>query len=258
MKTFTTLAAALSLALPTLAIPALAAAPADTAGQAVNIVIVHGDYVDGSGWRVVSDILSHQGYHVSVVQQPHTTMDADVAATREILDQQFGPVVLVGHDSGGAVIGIAGERAKVKALVYVAATLPDIGESVSQLTASMAAPSSDVRATRDGHLFIDRAKFGADFADDQTSNRTDFLALSQVPTTTAKLGAQNWTAAWRQKPSYAVVATEDRFLSPDLQRWMYQRAGAKVTEIKGSHLLYISQPEAVAQVIVDAANSIKQ
>lgn len=258
MKTLSKLAAALSLALPTLAIPALAATPAETSGPAVNIVIVHGDYVDGSGWRVVSDILSHQGYHVSVVQQPHTTMDADVAATREILDQQFGPVVLVGHDSGGAVIGIAGERAKVKALVYVAATMPDIGESVSQLTASMPAPSNDAHATRDGHLFIDRAKFGADFADDQTSNRTDFLALSQVPTTAAKLGAQNWTAAWHQKPSYAVVATEDRLLSPDLQRWMYQRAGSRVTEIKGSHLLYISQPEAVAQVIVDAAKSIKQ
>jgi len=257
MQKISQLAAALSLAGPMLALPALAATPADTSGPAVNIVIVHGDYVDGSGWRVVSDILSHQGYHVSVVQQPHTTMDADVAATREILDQQFGPVVLVGHDSGGAVIGIAGARDKVKALVYVAATLPDIGESVAQLTASMPEPSHDLHATRDGHLFIDRAKFGADFADDQTSNRTGFLALSQVPTTTAKLGAQNWTAAWHQKPSYAIVATDDHLLSPDLQRWMYQRAGAKVTEIKGSHLLYISQPEAVAQVILDAVHSIK-
>jgi len=185
-------------------------------------------------------------------------MDADVAATREILDQQFGPVVLVGHDSGGAVIGIAGERDKVRALVYVAALQPDIGESISQLTGSMPAPSNDARATRDGHVFIDRARFGADFADDQTSNRSDFLALSQVPTTTAKLGAQNWSAAWRQKPSYAIVATEDRFLSPDLQRWMARRAGSTVSEIKGSHLLYISQPEAVAQVILDAARSIKQ
>jgi pimeloyl-ACP methyl ester carboxylesterase len=254
MQKISQLAIALSLAIPALT----QAATPDTSGPAVNIVIVHGDYVDGSGWRVVSDILSHQGYHVSVVQQPHTTLDADVAATREILDQQFGPVVLVGHDSGGAVIGIAGERDKVKALVYVAATQPDIGESVAQLTASMPAPSNDVQATRDGHLFINRARFGADFADDQTSNRTDFLALSQVPTTAAKLGAQNWTAAWHDKPSYAIVATEDRLLSPDLQRWMYQRAGSKVTEIKGSHLLYISQPEAVAQVILDAAHSIKQ
>jgi len=256
MKTLPKLAVALSLAIPTLAIPALA--QADTSGPAVNIVIVHGDYVDGSGWRVVSDILSHEGYHVSVVQQPHTTMDADVAATREILDQQFGPVVLVGHDSGGAVIGIAGERDKVKALVYVAALQPDIGESISQLTASMPEPSHDFLPTGDGYLFIDRAKFGADFAADQTSNRTDFLALSQVPTTTAKLGVQNWTAAWHQKPSYAIVATEDHLLSPDLQRWMYHRAGSKITEIKGSHLLYISQPEAVAQVILDAAQSIKQ
>jgi pimeloyl-ACP methyl ester carboxylesterase len=233
------------------------AAPAAPATGATNIVIVHGAFVDGSGWRVVHDILYHKGYHVSVVQQPHTSLDDDVAATREILDQQVGPVVLVGHSSGGSVISIAGVRDKVKALVYVAALQPDIGESVTQLLASMPAPSNSVQSTRDGHLFFDPAKFGADFAGDVSENRSNFMAASQVPIASAALGAQNWVAAWRNKPSYAVVATEDRALSPELQRWMYKRAGSKVTEIKASHIVYISQPEAVAKVIEEAALSVK-
>ncbi len=251
--------------LPTLALAALAlatpmwasAADATPPAGAKNIVIVHGSFVDGSGWRVVHDILIHKGYNVTVVHQPATNMDEDIAATRLVLDQQTGPVVLVGHSSGGAVIGMAGERDKVKALVYVAALQPEVGESLTQLLESMPAPSNDIHATRDGHLFVDRAKFGEDFAADQTRNRTDFLAASQVPATTTTFGARTWAAAWHHKPSYGIVATDDKALNPDLQRWMYKRAGSVVTEIKGSHTLYISQPEAVAKVIEQAALNVK-
>ncbi|CDG85945.1 alpha/beta hydrolase [Janthinobacterium agaricidamnosum] len=233
------------------------AADAATSGAAKSIVIVPGAFVDGSGWRVVHDILFHKGYKVTVVQPSHNSLDDDVAATREILDQQVGPVVLVGHSFGGSVITVAGERGKVKALVYVAGLMPDVGESASQLLASMPLASNDVHPTRDGHLFVDKTRFGVDFAGDLSTNRSDFMAVSQVSITTAALGTQNWVAAWRNKPSYAILPTEDRALSPDLQRWMFKRAGAKVTEIKGSHVIYISQPEAVAKVIEEAALSVK-
>lgn len=240
------LAAALALAGP------LQAAAAPPQGAAPNIVIVPGSFVDGSGWRVIHDILSHKGYHVTVAQQPHTSMDDDVAATRELLDQQVGEVVLVGHSSGGAVISLAGARKKVKALVYVAALLPSEGESLAQLIGSMPAPSSSVKPTQDGHLFVDRARFGADVGADLPKNRTDFMAVSQVPNTTAAFTTQIWAAAWHDKPSYGIVATEDRALNPDLQRWMYKRANAAVTEVKASHLVYISQPDQVAKVIEQA------
>jgi len=237
-----------------LAAPAFAAAATPTPPAGIkNIVIVHGAFADGSGWRVVHDILIHKGYKVSVVQQPLTTLDADVAAARDAIDAQEGPVVLVGHSYGGAVITVAGSRSKVKSLVYVAALEPDVGESVAQLSASMPAASDNVRPTRDGHLYFDPANFGADFAGDLASNRTNFMAVSQVPATTAAFAAGAPVAAWHDKPSYAIVATEDRALNPDLQRWMYKRAGSKVTEVKASHAVYISQPEAVAKVIEEAA-----
>jgi pimeloyl-ACP methyl ester carboxylesterase len=248
----------LALGVMALAAPILASAAAPAAPVGVkNIVIVHGSFVDGSGWRVVHDILIHKGYKVTVVQQPATSLDDNVAATREILDQQVGPVVLVGHSSGGGVISLAGVRDKVKALVYVAALQPEVGESMSQLLGSMPAPSNDVRPTRDGHLFFDRSKFASDFAGDLTSNRTDFMAASQPAATAATFGTQSWAAAWHNKPSYGIVATDDRTLSPDLQRWMYQRAGSHITEIKASHAVYISQPEAVAKVIEEAALAVK-
>ena len=221
-------------------------------GAAPNVVIVPGSFVDGSGWRVVYDILSQKGYHVTIAQQPHTSLDDDVAATRELLDQQVGPVVLVGHSSGGAVVSIAGARKKVAALVYVAALVPSEGESLAQVIASMPAPSSSVMPTQDGHLFVDRARFGADVGGDLPKNRTDFMAASQVPATTAAFQTQIWAAAWHDKPSYGIVATDDRALNPDLQRWMYKRAGAAVTEVKASHLVYVSQPDQVAKVIEQA------
>jgi pimeloyl-ACP methyl ester carboxylesterase len=190
-----------------------------------------------------------------VVQPRIETLANDIEQTREQIRKQDGPVVLVGHSYGGAVITQAGNRDKVKALVYVAAVVPDVGESLSQLVGSMPAPSDDVVATRDGHLFFDEAKFAADFAGDLTKNRTGFMAVSQVPATTAAFGATLQVAAWHEKPVWGVVATDDRALSPDLERWMYRRAHAKVTEVKASHVVYISQPEAVAKVIEEAARS---
>jgi len=244
----------LALAVMALGAPILASAaePATPSG-ATNIVIVHDAFTDGSGWRVVFDILSHKGYNVRVVQEPLTTLKADVAATRGVIEEEDGPVVLVGDGYAGSVITVAGADAKVKGLVYVAAFAPDAGESVTQLAASKPEPSDDIRASRDGHLLFDPAKFGADFAGDLISNRTNFMAVSQVPATTAAFTAPAPVAAWHDKPSYAVVATDDRALSPDLQRWMYKRAGSKVTEVKASHSVEISQPEAVAQAIEDAA-----
>ncbi|WP_010175346.1 alpha/beta fold hydrolase [Pseudomonas sp. PAMC 25886] len=255
MRILSSLAIAMALATPLLA--SAAEAPRAQPGTGKSVVIVPGSFVDGSGWRVVHDILIHKGYKVTVVHQGHESLAADVAEAREVLEQQVGPVVLVGHSSGGGVISIAGDRDKVKSMVYVSALQPEVGENMSQLLSSMPAPSNDVKQTRDGHLFFDRTKFNADFAADLTTNRTDFMAASQVPATTALFGGTVWAAAWHKKPTYAVVSTEDRALSPDLQRWMYKRAGSKVTEIKASHSVYISQPEAVAKVIEDAASVIK-
>lgn len=255
MRILSSLAIAMALAAPLGASAADAAKPQPGTGK--SVVIVPGSFVDGSGWRVVHDILIHKGYKVTVVHQGHESLAADVAEAREVLEQQVGPVVLVGHSSGGGVISIAGDRDKVKSMVYVSALQPEVGENMSQLLSSMPAPSNDVKQTRDGHLFFDRTKFNADFAADLTTNRTDFMAASQVPATTALFGGTVWAAAWHKKPTYAVVSTEDRALSPDLQRWMYKRAGSKVTEIKASHSVYISQPEAVAKVIEDAASVIK-
>jgi pimeloyl-ACP methyl ester carboxylesterase len=231
---------------------------ADTAPTGVkNVVIVPGAFVDGSGWRVVHDILIHKGYTVTVAQPHIESLADDVEQARELIRRQDGPVVLVGHSYGGTVITEAGNRDKVKALVYVAALQPDVGESLSQLVGSMPAPSNDVVPTRDGHLYFDEKKFGTDFAGDLSKNRTDFMAVSQVPATAAAFGTTMAVAAWHTKPTWAVVTTDDHALSPDLQRWMYQRAGSKVTEIKASHVVYISQPEAVAKVIEDAAKSVK-
>jgi len=221
-----------------------------------NIVIVPGAFVDGSGWRVIHDILIHKGYSVTVEQPRIETLADDIDLTRELIRRQDGPVLLVGHSYGGAVITVAGNRDKVKGLVYVSALEPSEGESVSQLLSSMPAPTNDILATRDDHLYVEPSKFAADFAADLTRNRTDFMAASQPFAAKAAFNAMISAAAWRTKPTWAVVTTDDRVLNPDLQRWMYKRAGSKVTEIKASHLGYISQPELIAKVIEDAATSL--
>jgi pimeloyl-ACP methyl ester carboxylesterase len=239
-----------------LSTPVLAsAATPDTPAGVKNIIIVHGAFTDGSGWRIVQDILSHKGYNVHVVQEPLTSFDEDVGATRSAVVAATGPVVLVGHDYGGSVITAAGARAKVKALVYVAAFQPDVGENVPQLMGSMPAPSNDFKTARDGHIFFDPAKFATDYAGDIDPERTGFMAVSQVPATVAAFGGAPFEVAWHDKPSYAVIPTDDHVISPDLQRWMAKRAGSKVSEVKASHAVEISQPEAVAKVIEEAAEN---
>lgn len=241
-----------------ISIPAFASAfPFVVTSGAKNVILVHGSYVDGSTWRSIHDQLWIKGYKVTVVQQPHTTLDEDVAATRAAIEAQDGPVILVGHDTGGAVISIAGTSDKVKGLVYIAAMQPDAGESVAQLTATKPSLNKEVQVTEDGHLFITPAKFRDVYGADLPPNRTNFMAIAQTKITQKALGTPVSAAAWRTKPSYAIVATDDLVLNPELQRWMYKRAGSKITEIKASHGLHLSKPEEVAQVVVQAALNAK-
>jgi pimeloyl-ACP methyl ester carboxylesterase len=236
--------------------PAFAADTAPPTGVK-NIVIVSGAFVDGSAWHVVHDILVHKGYTVNIVQPHIETLANDTDAVFRQLRKEDGPTLLVGNDYGGAVITNAGGRDKVRGLVYVAAVAPSVGETVQQLIKSVPEPSNDYQPSFDGTIYIDQKQFGADFGADLTTGRTNFMAVSQVPATIGAFGAATQVAGWRTKPSWAVVATDDHVYSPELQRSMYQRAGSKVTEIKGSHLVYLSQPEQVAQVIEDAAKSLK-
>jgi pimeloyl-ACP methyl ester carboxylesterase len=218
-----------------------------------NIVLVHGALVDASGWRAVYDILTQQGYRVSMVSQPLTSRAADVAAVRRVLDLQDGATILVGHSYGGALITESGLDPKVKALVYVSALQPDAGESPFDLLQSKPAASEAVKFTADGFAYLDPSHFHDDFAADLPTADTQFMANSQMFVALECLQAPVAVAAWREKPSYAVVATEDRSLNPDLQRYMYQRANDEITELNGSHAIYMSQPKAVAAVIVKAA-----
>jgi pimeloyl-ACP methyl ester carboxylesterase len=229
-------------------------------GTVKNIVLVHGANTDGSGWRGVYDILTRDGFHVSVVQQPLTGVADDVAATKRVIDQQDGPVTLVGHSYGGTIITVAGADPKVRALVYVAALQPDVGETTNKLAASMpgTVPSSDFKSTTDGFIFVDPAKFAADVAADLAPAQAKFMANSQMPIAAAAFDVPVTVAAWRDKPSYGIIATADRALNPKLGRWMYKRSGAQITEINGSHLVYISHPGAVANVIERAARSVRE
>lgn len=237
------------LAAAVLAPTAAQAGPADTR----NIVIVPGAFVAGDSWRVVHDILTHKGYKVTVVPATHDSLEADVALTRRVLFNQFGKVVLVGSGFGGTVIGHAGDGAKVKALVYVAALVPQVGENGSQLLEAIPAPATAAKGDWAGYYWADRDAFHQNFAADLTPNRAAFLAASQVPTTQAFYYAPAYAAVWRDKPSYAVVATKDRFLHPDTQRMMYRRAHAKTVEIASSHAVQLAQPEKVAALIEQAA-----
>jgi pimeloyl-ACP methyl ester carboxylesterase len=245
-----------------LSIAVAAAGPADAAGPAAtgtvrNIVLVHGANTDGSAWRGVYDILTKDGYRVSVVQQPLTGLAEDVAATQRVIDQQDGSTVLVGHSYGGSIITVAGADPKVRALVYVAALQPDVGETTAQLAASIPGdfPGTDLKPTKDGFIFVDPAKYAADVAADLPPALAKFMADSQMPVAAGAFSAPVTVAAWHDKPSFGIIATADRALNPKLAHWMYKRSGAQVTEIKGSHLVYMSQPAAVARVIEKAARS---
>ena len=240
----------------TLALLSAAGAPA-RAEPAKNIVLVHGAFADGSGWKQVADILRKDGYTVSIVQEPETSLADDVAATNRVLDRQSGPAVLVGHSYGGAVITEAGNNAHVASLVYVAAFAPDEGEKLGPLLGSIAPAANSIAPTADGYLLVDQAKFPADFAADLPAAEAQFMAISQVPLNGSILGTPITAPAWKTKPSYGIVATQDRMINPDLERSMYKRAGAKVTEIKGSHAIFFSQPRAVANVIEQAAGSAR-
>jgi pimeloyl-ACP methyl ester carboxylesterase len=222
---------------------------------ATNVVLVHGGFVDGSGWQGVYDILTGHGYHVSVVQNPTLSLEGDVAATRQVIDQQPGPVVLVGHSYGGMVITEAGTHDKVTALGYIAAFAPDAGESVNTLIANPApgAPVPPILPPSNGFLLLDRDKFHASFAADLPAEQAAFMADAQVPWGMDALNGAITQPAWRTKPSWYLVTTEDRMIAPPAQRAMSQRAGSKVTEVPASHSVFLSQPAAVAALIEQAA-----
>jgi pimeloyl-ACP methyl ester carboxylesterase len=223
-----------------------------------NVVLVHGGFVDGSGWEGVYHLLKNEGYSVSIVQNPTLSLADDVAATKRILAAQDGPVILVGHSYGGAVISEAGNDTKVAALVYIAAFAPDKGESVATLIKNPppGAPVPPILGPMDGFLFLDKEKFHAAFAADVDAAKAAFMADSQVPWGVEALGGTISEPAWKAKPSWYLVATEDRMIPPPAQRFMSERAGSTVIEAKGSHAIYVSKPVAVAALIGEAARAL--
>src|SRR5262245_16426768 len=227
-------------------------------GGVKNVVLVHGGFVDGSGWQGVYETLKKDGYAVSIVQNPTISLADDVAVTRRTLDAQDGPAILVGHSYGGVVITEAATHPKVAGLVYIAAFAPDKGESVSALIQNPppGAPVPPILPPQDGFLFLDRSKFRASFAADVTPEAASFMADSQVPWGVEALNGAVNEPAWKTKPSWYLVSTDDKMIPPDAQRAMSKRAGSTVVEVKGSHAVYVSQPRAVADLIAKAANGV--
>ncbi|WP_275791617.1 alpha/beta fold hydrolase [Pararhizobium gei] len=224
-----------------------------------SIVLVHGGFVDGSGWEGVYDILKSDGYDVTIVQNPTVTLEDDIRVTKRAIAAATGDVVLVGHSYGGVVISEAGAESKVKSLVYIAAFAPDAGESVSSLIANPVpgAAAPPILPPVDGFLFLDKSKFAQSFAADVRPDLAAFMAASQVPWGVGALDGRVTVPAWKAKPSWYLVATDDKMIPPDAQRGMAKRAGAKTVEIPGSHAVYVSNPKAVAEIIEDAANTKK-
>ncbi|SEM80555.1 Pimeloyl-ACP methyl ester carboxylesterase [Mucilaginibacter gossypiicola] len=220
-----------------------------------NVVLVHGAFADGSGWKGVFEILTKKGYHVTAVQIPLTSLKDDVDATTRILDKQDGPVILVGHSWGGVVITEAGMHPKVAGLVYVAAYQPDKGENTLKWAAT--APTLPeygiLPPDEKGFVYYDKAKFHAGFAGDLSLAETDFMFASQEPIFGGSFETPVADAAWRTKPAYGIVATEDKSINPEIERNMYKRSNTRTTEIKGSHVVFISHPDAVAKVIIAAS-----
>ena len=220
-----------------------------------NVVLVHGGFVDGSGWQGVYELLKADGFNVSVVQNQTLSLESDVETTRNVLDLQDGPTILVGHSYGGVVVTEAGRHDRVAGLVYIAAFVPDAGESVASLIANPApgAPVPPILPPQDGFLFLDREKFADSFAADLPADEAAFMADSQLPWGVEALNGAVTEPAWRSKPSWYLVSTEDRMIPPPAQRAMSQRAGSTVVEAPGSHSIYVSQPQETAKLITQAA-----
>ena len=251
----TCLAAVAALSLASLAAPA-------SAEPVKNIVLVHGAWVDASGWKPVYDILKRQGFNVTMVQEPETSFADDVAATKRVLDMQNGPTLLVGHSYGGSIITEAGVHQNVVGLVYVAAHAPDVGEDEAALgkkTPSVLAKTDGaIKKTPDGYTYLNPADFPKLFAPDLPRERAEFVARSQVLAAASVFSTPLTKAAWTTKPSWGIVAGGDQIINPDLERWYYARAKSRTTEIKGaSHSVYESHPREVAAVIADAARNVE-
>ena len=240
---------AIALACAALASHAAIAAPVK------NVVLVHGFFADGSGWKGVADILARDGYKVAVVQEPETSLADDVHATNRALDAMGGPSILVGHSYGGIVITEAGNHANVAGLVYVAAYQPEVGETLADLAGKIPSGSKAIKPTPDGFLYIEPALFHADFAADLPAPLARFMALSQVMPAVQITKTATTQAAWKTKPSWAIVSKSDMTINPELERFMSKRAGSKTTEIEGSHVAFIARPADVAKVIEEAAKS---
>lgn len=244
----TRFATALAVALSVFGAGAVNAAPVK------NIVLVHGFFADGSGWRAVSDILTRDGYKVSIVQEPETSLADDVKATLAVVHMQDGPSILVGHSYGGAVVTEAGNDPQVAGLVYIAAYQPEAGESLATLTEKNPGATRAIKKTADNFLYIDPAQFHADFAADVPEKETRFMATSQVMPAVQAFTAPVSTAAWKTKPSWALVATLDRTVNPDLERFMAKRAGSTTVEVASSHVAFLSHASDVATLIERAAS----
>lgn len=246
-----------ALGMASLALGVTAPGAATAAERINNVVLVHGGFVDGGGWEPVYKRLKAKGYNVSIVQNPTTSLAADVAATKAVVDAQDGPVILVGHSYGGVIISEAGNDPKVSRLVYIAAFAPDKGESVQKLIANPApgAAVPPILPPVNGFLMLDKAKFAAAFAGDVKPERASFMANAQVPWGVEALAGEVTTPAWRAKPSWYLVTKDDKMIPPDAQRAMSKRAGATVVESAGSHAVYESKPDVVASLIEKAATS---
>ena len=221
-----------------------------------TVVLVHGALIDGSSWRGVYELLTKDGFHVDIAQPPMTGLEDDVAATQRVLDQIDGPIVLVGNSYGGSIITVAGSDPKVKALVYVAALQPDVGETSAEAAPPKQQASNDLRQTKDGFIFLDPAKFVADIGAGLPRATAEFMAHAQTPILGAAFNTKLTAAAWHNKPSYVIIASADTELDPAIARRMAKRAGSKVVVLKGGHLIHISNPRAVARVIETAARAV--
>jgi pimeloyl-ACP methyl ester carboxylesterase len=223
-------------------------------GAVKNVVLVHGAFADGSGWKPVADILEHDGFAVFVVQEPETSFDADVTATRLVLDRS-GPCVLVGHSYGGMIITEVGNHAAVRSLVYVAAFEPQVGETAGGLQSKTPPATTAIVPAGGGFVYVKPEVFPADFAADLPPPVAHFMAISQVPIAQEIFGAKTTVAAWSLKPSYAVVAQQDRMINPELERFMSSRAKSETIELPGNHAIFLSHPKEVAALIEKAAKA---